>query len=896
MADAADANLLYFSSSPIRSTLYFEVQANILYEMVNAANVDGILIASNLIGLYTSAAELEVFFSRYRPLPMVSMGVALETVPSVVLDNFTGMSAVVRHLLEEHHYRRIAFLGGIREHPEAQERYRAFTTTLQDYGIPSDPGLVTFGDFQYASGVRAIQHWLDERQFRPHHDIEAIVVSNDYMAIGVISELQARGLQVPADIAVVGFDDIAVSRSFTPPLTTVRQPLYKIGQQATELLLAQMAGQSIPELTRVAAEVVVRQSCGCAAPDTHQTAVSNLSNKTPKSLQESSQHFFHQLNQALFTNEGDINEGDMTIWNEALTLLRDEQSQSQPDAGQIAADSPEAQICVILRKAILQSLQEKADAQIFQRLGQRLLSTLNIADLMDALAEDLPRLGIRSAYLSLYQDPPAYEFPQPVPQWSRLILAYNSQGRSVLPPEGLRFPTQELLPQDFCMFAEARGMVVEPLYFQREQIGFALFEIGAKDDVAYEILRRYLSNTLQGALLVQRVQEHAAEIARQKYILDMFMASVPDSIYFKDRKSRFTHVNAALAQRFAAQPADLLGKSDFDFFPKALAQQKYADEQEIIQTGQPVLNLEEPDAGGTWALTTKMPLRDEHGSIIGTFGISRDITVLKQAEAEIRALNKKLQAENLRMEAELDVTRRLQQMLLPTDEELRQIEGMDIAGFMQPAEEVGGDYYDVLPHNGAIKISIGDVTGHGLESGVVMLMLQTALRTLQILDVQDPARFIDTLNRLLRANLQRMKVDKSATLAVLDYHMGRMRLSGQHEQVIVVRKGGRVELLDTLELGFPLGLEVGIADFVRDIAIDLQSGDGVVLYSDGITEAQNEAGEFYGLERLCQVVSAHWDNPAQPIKDAVVADVQEFVRNGKVYDDITLLIVKQKSG
>jgi len=168
-ANAADANFLYFSSDPVRSTYDFEIQANILYEMVNAANVDGILIALNLIGQCTSTAEQEAFFQRYRPLPMVSMGVALETVPSVVLDNFTGISAVVRHLLEEHHYRRIAFLGGTEEHPEAQERYRAFTTTLQDYGVPLDPDLVTFGDFQYDSGVRAIQLWLDERQFRPHH-------------------------------------------------------------------------------------------------------------------------------------------------------------------------------------------------------------------------------------------------------------------------------------------------------------------------------------------------------------------------------------------------------------------------------------------------------------------------------------------------------------------------------------------------------------------------------------------------------------------------------------------------------------------------------------------------------------------------------------------------------
>ena len=84
-----------------------------------------------------------------------------------------------------------------------------------------------------------------------------------------------------------------------------------------------------------------------------------------------------------------------------------------------------------------------------------------------------------------------------------------------------------------------------------------------------------------------------------------------------------------------SDPAEEIGKSDFDFFPEEQARPKYEQEQEIIRTGQPILNLEEPDGIGRWALTTKMPLRDEHGDIIGTFGISRDITALKQTQAAL---------------------------------------------------------------------------------------------------------------------------------------------------------------------------------------------------------------------------------------------------------------------
>ncbi len=192
------------------------------------------------------------------------------------------------------------------------------------------------------------------------------------------------------------------------------------------------------------------------------------------------------------------------------------------------------------------------------------------------------------------------------------------------------------------------------------------------------------------------------------------------------------------------------------------------------------------------------------------------------------------------------------------------IEELDIAGYMEPAEEVGGDYYDALRHNGQLKIGIGDVTGHGLESGVLMLMVQTAVRTLLTSGEKDPVRFMDILNQTLHGNIQRMAVDKSLSLALLDYEQGNVKVSGQHEQLMVIRKDGQVELKDTMDLGFPIGLEAGIAQFVNEISIDLQPGDGVVLYSDGFTEAENGAGEFYGLDRLCD--SAHFDRAKENLR------------------------------
>lgn len=267
---------------------------------------------------------------------------------------------------------------------------------------------------------------------------------------------------------------------------------------------------------------------------------------------------------------------------------------------------------------------------------------------------------------------------------------------------------------------------------------------------------------------------------------------------------------------------------------------------------------------------------------------------LATANEQIGQLNNRLLAENNRLSAELDVTQRLQMMLLPKEKELNQIEELEIAGFMEPADEVGGDYYDVLQHHGRITIGIGDVTGHGLESGVLMLMVQTAVRTLMENNETDPKRFFEVLNRTIYKNVQRMNSDKNLSLCLVDYRDGILSLSGQHEEMVIVRSGGKIERVDTIDLGFPIGLEETIEDFVFQAQVHLNLGDVVVLYTDGITEAENSTGTHYGLDQLCAIVQNNWQGSANQIRQAVIQDLRSHIGVEKVYDDITLVVLKQK--
>jgi PAS domain S-box-containing protein len=293
------------------------------------------------------------------------------------------------------------------------------------------------------------------------------------------------------------------------------------------------------------------------------------------------------------------------------------------------------------RKEIYQQWQTVLQAETLREINQLLMTTFYVEGVVEALNDGLARIKIPGCYLALYENPRPYTYPQRAPEWSRLILAYHESQRIELEAGGRRFPSHQLLPEGILSQDKPYTLVVEPLYFREEQIGFIMFEVGPRDGVIYETLRLDVSSTLKGALLMQQIQEHSAQLAREQYILDTFMATVPDRIYFKDLQGRITRANAAHAAWLGLRDsAEEIGKTDFDFFPEEEARLRQEQEQKIINTGESFVDQEElrslPDGERmNWSLVTKMPLRNERGEIIGTFGISKDITDLKLAQKQL---------------------------------------------------------------------------------------------------------------------------------------------------------------------------------------------------------------------------------------------------------------------
>lgn len=153
---------------------------------------------------------------------------------------------------------------------------------------------------------------------------------------------------------------------------------------------------------------------------------------------------------------------------------------------------------------------------------------------------------------------------------------------------------------------------------------------------------------------------------------------------------------------------------------------------------------------------------------------------------------------------------------------------------------------------------------------------------------------MNLINQVIFENVQRMNSDKTLTLALLDYKAGKITLTGQHEEMIVVRADGEIECISTIDLGFPVGLEPDISEYIAQTEVELFAGDGVVLYTDGLTEAEDKDLNQYGSDRLCEVLKHNWHHSAHEIQQAVIEDLRSHLGEIPFEDDVTILVMKQR--
>ena len=419
-----------------------------------------------------------------------------------------------------------------------------------------------------------------------------------------------------------------------------------------------------------------------------------------------------------------------------------------------------------------------------------------------------------------------------------------------------------------------------------------------------------LKPQLTGPLLVNTVRKtidrHRSQLAsnHEGFLLQTLMDNIPDAVYFKDKRSRFLMVSRSLANRLhLADPHEAMGKTDHDYFTKPHADQALGDEQQILRTGVPIVNIEEsetwPDGSTTWASTTKMPLRNEDGRIVGTFGISRDITKRKLAELALAERTLQLHKKNEQIEDELKMARELQLAMLPQNfpsisGHASEAEALKFFSFFIPSGAVSGDFFDVVPlSKTSVGIFICDVMGHDVRAALVTAMLRALVEDLSA-KAGDPGQLLSEINQILSKVFRQSGATMYATAfyLVADVATGQLSYaSAAHPNPLhLKRQDGQVEPLGP-DAGSKKGPALGL---FRDSKFPtcqrpMNEGDVIVLYTDGLIEQEGRNDEIFSQERLAETVQSLAALPTKALLTKTLETIRSFSGQQEFSDDVCLL-------
>jgi signal transduction histidine kinase/DNA-binding LacI/PurR family transcriptional regulator len=558
-AHAHDLNLVYFvGGKPVAfAAPQREGRSYGLYDLIKPGQFDGILLAAD-IGHGPSAVDIKNFCRKFAPTPIASIAIQAEGVNSFIADNEGGMCAVIRHLIEVHRYKRIAFICGPRGQLEADQRFEAYKRELELHDIPFDERIVVEGNYSSESGRAAVRTLLDERGLR----IQAIAASNDRMAFGAIEVLQQRGIQVPDSVAVTGFDDVSESQSMGVPLTTVHQSFTEAGKLAVGALVRRMNGEHVNKTSIMPAKMVVRWSCGCLPESVKRAVVlpnevartgrlenkrdaairallesAGISDNDPTqfqyrdvfgrtwdvflaSLRESnnSEAFLKMLQSTveILQRQGH----DPTTWHNVISTFR------TYALGGITSNTAMLHAENLFQQARMLVGELSQRAQAFRRLqfeqqeealggfGFSMAPAMTLEDIGEAISTHFPLLGLKRWFVMYYSDAGSpNSISSPPPENYRLLLQYD-QNKFQIPEEKSAIATGRLVPRGKTPEDRRYTAIVMPLALASNRFGFMWTEIGPTDWDVYVRLKNMLSSALLRTMLVQQREQAQKEVER----------------------------------------------------------------------------------------------------------------------------------------------------------------------------------------------------------------------------------------------------------------------------------------------------------------------------------------------------------------------------------------------
>lgn len=470
---------------------------NRAFDLINTDDFDGIIYQSGSLNNYITEEQFLKFCSRFDAIPSVHIGFNKKGYSSVTVDNATGMKELVDHFIEEHHRKEIAFIRGPISCTDADERYEAYRESLQAHGISYNEDLVFTGTFLPESGPAAVKEFIDTKKV----SFDALVGSNDQMALFAMNELIRRGKRVPGEVIIGGFDDLISARACSPALTTVGQPVFELGKEALKLLIDIIEGKKDQgTIVTLPSRLVLRRSCGCISVPFKTSGTSDTDNQGSTSFEK-------QFVKLLQTDQSSVID---LIENQIISLLKNGYKLNEllsslgyilnKHAQEMSPDlhNKIRQILLIISEEHFEirqlKLQEDED-QLFNFIDD--LRKLSEPDaLREFLHAKLINIGIRELYVLRYKSS------------DTAVLFYNNTSNI----HGTIFRSSQFIPEGLSSLKAPFNLVCLPLFETDSDIGFFLTDSTDSTPVFLETIRSSLCGTLQMMDMIAKEREYGASL------------------------------------------------------------------------------------------------------------------------------------------------------------------------------------------------------------------------------------------------------------------------------------------------------------------------------------------------------------------------------------------------
>jgi sigma-B regulation protein RsbU (phosphoserine phosphatase) len=416
----------------------------------------------------------------------------------------------------------------------------------------------------------------------------------------------------------------------------------------------------------------------------------------------------------------------------------------------------------------------------------------------------------------------------------------------------------------------------------------------------------YYEGTVEDITQRRQAEE---DLRNSEALYHSLVETLPQNVFRRDIHGRFTFANQQYCKHFQMKLEDIVGKTDFDFFAKELAEKYWKDDARVMSTGQSYEIVEEHQPHGQekiFVQVVKTPLYNADGKIIGLQGIFWDITQQRLAAERVRRANallaqsrKELRSKNQLMEENLSWAREIQLTMLPQQYPVFPHTAAPADSAFQfthrylPEETVSGDFFAVSALSDTeTGVFICDVAGHGVRSALVTAMIRALVEELKPL-AGDPGQFLTKLNRELHAILKHAGTPllTTAFYLVADWQSGTMRYAnaGHPRPLHLRRAAGKVEPLENIGGSSQpaLGLFEG-ADY-QTSETKASARDLIMMFTDGLYEVQDAQHALYSQGMLVSAVQQRLQLPASQLFDELLKEIRQFSADGKFADDVCLV-------